>query len=185
MFVCPANPGHFHFDQNAAGGRLWQRVFSYFVMTRFYECCCEYACGRHIHRVDSSPILLFAKANRAFIPEGACGDRSSVPVSGASCYFLPRVFDSRLEVQLQGKLANASRKSCSNQAKGCRPENSARRQELSMIEQIKEFTAELEIKPFSDSSVLDQGEVPIVYSGPVEKTPSGIAFEAHCGRRKR
>jgi hypothetical protein len=48
-----------------------------------------------------------------------------------------------------------------------------------MIEQIKEFTAELEIKPFGDSSVLDQGKVPIVYSGPMEKSPPGVAFEAH------
>jgi hypothetical protein len=48
MFIRSANPGHFHFDQNAAGSGLWQRIFSYFVMTRFYECRCEYALGRHI-----------------------------------------------------------------------------------------------------------------------------------------
>jgi len=54
-----------------------------------------------------------------------------------------------------------------------------------MIEQIKELTPELQIEPFGDSSVLDQGKVPIVYSGPVEKTASRITLETHCGRRKR
>jgi hypothetical protein len=48
-----------------------------------------------------------------------------------------------------------------------------------MVEKIKELTAELEIKPLGDSGVLDQGKVPVVYSGPVEKSPPGIAFETH------
>ena len=48
-----------------------------------------------------------------------------------------------------------------------------------MIEQIKELTPELEIKALGESGVLDQGKVPIVYSGPVEKSPPGIAFKAH------
>src|SRR5579862_64288 len=89
VLVGSADSGHFHLDKHAPGSRLRQRIFPNFVLPGLYECCCEYACGRHIDSVDSSPILLFAKANRTLIPEGACVRPVAIPVSAASCYFLP------------------------------------------------------------------------------------------------
>ena len=54
-----------------------------------------------------------------------------------------------------------------------------------MIEEIKELSAELQIKPFGDSSVFEQSKVKIIYPRPVEKSPPGITLEAHGRGRER
>ena len=50
-----------------------------------------------------------------------------------------------------------------------------------MVEEIKKLAAELQVKPFGDSGVLQQSKIPIVYSRPVEKPAPGVALE--CPRR--
>jgi len=64
VFVRPANPGHFHFDQNASASRFRHWIFPNFVLPGSYECCREYAAGRHIDDVDSLSTLRFGRADR-------------------------------------------------------------------------------------------------------------------------
>ena len=54
-----------------------------------------------------------------------------------------------------------------------------------MIEEIKELSAELQIKPFGDSRVFEESKVKIIYPRSVEKSASGIALEAHGRGRER
>jgi len=43
-----------------------------------------------------------------------------------------------------------------------------------MVENIKELPAELEIKAFVETGVLQQSKIKIVQAGTVEKSPPGI-----------
>ena len=54
-----------------------------------------------------------------------------------------------------------------------------------MIEEIKELSAELQIKPFGDSRVFEESKVKIIYPRSVEKSASGVALEAHGRGRER
>ena len=65
--------------------------------------------------------------------------------------------------------------------------NSTRRQELSMIKEIKELTSELQIKSLGDWVVsFSQSKVPVVDSRPVEKSSTRITpFKSHSGGRER
>ena len=79
---------------------------------------------------------------------------------------------------------DACRQRTGNLAKGARSENSAWGQELSVIEQVKELAAELEIKTFADPRVLNQRKVPIVYARPVEESPPSVPFKTYGRRRE-
>jgi hypothetical protein len=91
VLVGSANPGHFHLNQHATRSLFRQRVFPNLVLPGFYECCREYACGRHIDDVDSSPNLLVADANRSFVPEGAWGKLVANPGLRGVLLFSARV----------------------------------------------------------------------------------------------
>src|ERR1700691_5917135 len=74
--------------------------------------------------------------------------------------FDSRLRQFRLEIQLQRKLPDASRQSSSNLPEGCRcgqaPAETGDptwRQELRVVEDIKKFSPELEIKAFCDLRV--------------------------------
>ena len=124
----------------------------------------------------------FRRRPDAFCPSGR---RRASP-------FSPRFRSCCLEKQFQRKLAHACRQSSRNLPERCRRShastetgNSARRQELSVIEDVKEFSAELQIEALRDLGVFQQRKIPVVDSRPMEKSPPGIALRAQCGWPER
>jgi hypothetical protein len=54
-----------------------------------------------------------------------------------------------------------------------------------MIEQVKEFTAELQIESLGDPGVLEQGEIKVIYTRAVEKSAPGITLCAQSRGSER
>lgn len=75
-----------------------------------------------------------------------------------------------LEIQLQRQLANAGRERLLRFTKGRTGIDIALYiRELGVVEEIEEFCSELEIQPLGDMCVLEQSQIPIVDTRPVEK----------------
>jgi len=93
----------------------------------------------------------------------------------------PRTF---LEVELRGKLANTRVSRTRDLTKIRGRHDSARCQELRVVENVVELSAQLQVQALGELRILDEGEIPVVDSRAMEEPTIGIPLCANRGGGK-
>jgi hypothetical protein len=91
----------------------------------------------------------------------------------------------RLELKLQADLAYARIAGIGDQAKHGTIDIATRSQELSVVEDVKELRAELQVDSFRQMRIFQQSHVPVVGARIMEETAVGGAFDADGAFREQ
>src|ERR1700730_17242656 len=84
-------------------------------------------------------------------------------------------FAGRSEQKFQGKLDHARRQSSLNLVKCWRADVAVGQSEVGVVEEVKEFGAELDVFGFRDAEIFEHGEIPVGVAGSDADVAAGIA----------